>query len=1308
MFKRAKTTCAALFATLLLAACGGGGGGTTENGDGGSGQLQAPNLAFSGTPPKTLEIGKSHDFAVTRKGTGKLTWKVTAPDNSATNLVSINATSGRVTANDVGTVKITVTVAATATHSADTTGISHTLTITLQNPNLAFSGTPPTTLEVNDPHDFDATSAPGTTITWSVTNPNDSATNRATIIPETGVLTADAVGQVKITATVAETATHSAATISHTLDITRREAKLILSTFSTDIPVSGGDITLTATTDSDAPITWSGTNNTVATVTANNDGTATLTPLAAGTLTVTAAVAQTPTYKADSKTSGTVTINTLQSPNLMITGSPPAILEPTQTHTFTATTAGNTPITWSVNNPDGSATVRATITPAGVLTASVSGSVEVIATVAGDDTYSGATASHRLTILAPANLTLTSTVDTLEPGDTHTFTATTAGNTDITWSVTNPNDSATDRATIDPASGVLTAVSAGPVKVTATVAADNTHSGDTASHTLTILAAPNLAFTTPVATLEAGLTHNFSATSDSSGTLTYSVTATDGSSTDLATINPNRGVLTANKIGAVKVIATLAEGAAHSAATVSHDLTITLRSSTFSITAAPTGNTLAVNEVFDFEATTNNPEGVITWSVTDLSDASTDLATIDPDSGVLTAVKAGRVKVTATLAADESYRGASLNRRITLTRLPANLTLGAYSTSITRRGDPVTLTATTDSDASITWSITDTNGDPTTFATLMGDGATAILTPSAVGVVRVTAAVAESDTHEADSVTTDDITINDLEPANLMITGTPPATLEVDATYDFEATSADGTTIAWSVTNSDGSDSVRATIVPETGVLTATGGGPVEVTATVTESATHSGATQSHTIEITRFANTITFTTTIDTLEARETHDFAATSNNTGGTITYSVTQPDGTATDLAGIDTAGLLTAVAAGRVRVTATVEEDSRYRRATTSHDLTITRTAATLTLSAKTDTLAVAGMYDFNADSSDAMDARSLAWSVTNPDDSPTDRATIDPSSGVLTAVKVGRVKVTATAAEDGTYSGASVSHTVQITRLPANLAFGAFSTEITQRAGAVTLTATTDSDASITWSLTDTNGDPTTLATLAATGATATLTPNALGTVRVAIAVVQTDTHEAGDATTDITINDLLSSRLSFTDTVGALLADDTYAFMASTAGNTPITWSVTALDGTATTLATIDGSGLLTTVAAGSVLVVATVAADDTYNTATISHEVEISLRSAGLTFTSSPAHLLINHTTRFTAAWSGGGSDHLEHRREQPGGHDQWERRWERPGHGGCHGGDDHDTGDGGRYPRLHRRDPDRHAGGDHRCGRR
>ena len=168
--------------------------------------------------------------------------------------------------------------------------------------------------------------------------------------------------------------------------------------------------------------------------------------------------------------------------------------------------------------------------------------------------------------------------------------------------------------------------------------------------------------------------------------------------------------------------------------------------------------------------------------------------------------------------------------------------------------------------------------------------------------------------------------------------------------------------------------------------------------------------------------------------------------------------------TDLAGIDTAGLLTAVAAGQVKVTATIEEDGRYLGDTTSHDLTITRIAATLTMSAKTDTLAVAEMYDFNADSSDAMDPRSLTWSVTDTNDASTDLATIDPASGVLTAVKAGMVKITATAAETGSHSGASVSHTIEITRLPANLVFGAFSTEITQRGGAVTLTALTDSDA----------------------------------------------------------------------------------------------------------------------------------------------------------------------------------------------------------------------------------------------------
>ena len=332
MFRTAQTACVVLFATLLVA-CGGGGGDSTEEGNDGGGaqsQLADPNLRITGSPPgNTLEMGESHTFTVDQAGKGAITWSVTAQDGTATTtLATIGAASGRLTANGAGMVRVVASVAATGSHSADST--SYGLTISapqpqLPAPNLRITGTPPgDTLEVGDSHTFTATQAGNGAITWSVTAQDGTATTTLATIGTGGRLTAIGAGMVRVVASVAATGTHSADSISYRLIINRNSTTLTLGVYSRSISKRDGPITLTATTNSGATITWSGSDDGAATVTDNGDNTATLTPVAPGTLMVTAMVAETATHTAASVTSDVITINDLAPPNLMISSSPPS------------------------------------------------------------------------------------------------------------------------------------------------------------------------------------------------------------------------------------------------------------------------------------------------------------------------------------------------------------------------------------------------------------------------------------------------------------------------------------------------------------------------------------------------------------------------------------------------------------------------------------------------------------------------------------------------------------------------------------------------------------------------------------------------------------------------------------------------------------------------------------------------------------------------------------------------------------------------------------------------------------------------
>ena len=139
--------------------------------------------------------------------------------------------------------------------------------------------------------------------------------------------------------------------------------------------------------------------------------------------------------------------------------------------------------------------------------------------------------------------------------------------------VTNADDTATDRATINPSTGMLTANKAGQVKVTATVAADNTYSSSTIRHTLTIsLQNPNLSFTASPTRLRPGQTTQFSVTRDGTGVITWSIVENGAS----ATIDPATGLVTASATAeTITVQASVAETATHASQTLTVSVTVT-------------------------------------------------------------------------------------------------------------------------------------------------------------------------------------------------------------------------------------------------------------------------------------------------------------------------------------------------------------------------------------------------------------------------------------------------------------------------------------------------------------------------------------------------------------------------------------------------------------------------------------------------------------------------------------------------------------------------------------------------------------
>ena len=544
---------------------------------------------------------------------------------------------------------------------------------------------------------------------------------------------------------------------------------------------------------------------------------------------------------------------------------------------------------------------------------------------------------------------------------------------------------------------------------------------------------------------------------------------------------------------------------------------------------------------------------------------------------------------------------------------------------------------TTASSGAVTWSVTNPDDSATDRATIVP--ATGVLTASkGVGSVQVTATVAADNVYAAGSVS-HTLTLNRLA-SDLALSGSPPATLDANAMFDFDVTTASSGAVTWSVTDADGSATDGATIVAGTGVLTASKGvGRVQVTAMVAADDVYAAGSVSHTLTLNRLASDLAFSGSPPAhLDVNASHTFTATKSNSGEII-WGVIAADGSATDHAMIDEdSGALTALKGGAVQVVATVEEDDVYTAGRITHTVTLDRLASDLAFSGSPPAnLDVNASHTFTVTHSGSG---AVTWSVTNPDDSATDRAMIDADSGVLTALKGGMVSVVATVAEGDAYAAGTVSHMLTLDRLTSDLAISNFNTDIPRDGGAITITATTISGGTISFSISDS-----TRATLVDNGdGTATLTPVAAGTTQITASVTPTDTHEAGVVRIDVTVNTLDDPNLRFSATPPATLPVDSSAqtFTAATDGSTAITWSVVAPGGEATLVDNSDGTATLTLVSAGMVEVIATVAADTTWSTDTIRHTLEITPLANTLTFTSPVASVEVGESATFVATHSG------------------------------------------------------------------
>jgi len=795
-----------------------------------------------GTYRQFTATGTFSDLS-TQDITTSVTWS--SSDDGIATISNTSGTQGRAMAVVPGTVTITAT-SGTISGSTQFTVTAATLV------SIAVTPTNPTTVKgltrqftATGTYDNATTQDLTDQVSWS--SSNESIATISNAAGDEGLATAVDPGTVTITAT--------SGVIFGTTQLTVNAPSLVSISVTPTNPTTVKGLTrqftATGTYDNattqdltDSPtLTWSSSDNLIATIsnTTGTDGLATA--VDPGTVTITA-------------TSGSISGNTqftVSAPTLLsisVTPSNPTTVKGL-TRQFTATGTYNNATTqdltdsvlWESSNSAIAVISNATGTE-GVATAVDPGTVTITAT---SGSVSGNT---QFTVTAPTlvSISVTPTNPTTVKGLTRQFTATGTYDNTTTQDLTDTvvwNSSNTSFATISNAAGshgLATAVDPGTVTITAT-------SGSVSGNTQFTVTAPTLvsiSVTPTNPTTVKGLTRQFTATGTYDNATTQDLTDTvvwNSSNTSFATISNaagSHGLATAVDPGTVTITAT--------SGSVSGNTQFTVTAPTLmSISVTPAHISLPVNKWQQYTATGTYDNGTtqdLTSSVT-WSSSMTNQAEISNDAGsrgVATTKAAGSTTITATLGS--VYGNTTLTvtaaTLVSITVTPVNPSLATGMNLQFQATGIYSDNSTHDITASVTWS----SSAPARATISSAPGSQGLASGVSAGTTTITAT--DTSTMIAGStlltVTPATLIAVTVTPVNVTIANGTAQQFTAIGTFDDSTTQDITTQVTW--TSSDETKAVISNAAGSQGYASS-----VAVGAT-TISATHSGLSGNTTLTV--------------------------------------------------------------------------------------------------------------------------------------------------------------------------------------------------------------------------------------------------------------------------------------------------------------------------------------------------------------------------------------------------------------------------------------------------------------------------
>ncbi len=856
----------------------------------------------------------------------------------------------------------------------------------------------------------------------------------------------------------------------------------------------------------------------------------------------------------------------------------------TATITTTATSGGGT-LNYNILNGSGSAFVDSS----GLISAISAGEVTLTISTNGDTDYASATVSQLITINKTTPTLTFNSANTLSVEAALTAAVSTSATYGRGGSITFLVTAGSGSATVDSVTGYLTAVSSGTVTLVATSAGDSDYFPATGNQLIIITqVTPTLTITSSNSmVVDQALTATFTTTATASdgGAITFAISAGSGS----ATVNPSTGQIVAVGAGTVTLLASAAGDTNYYSTNISLEITIGMSTPTFTITSA---NTLPVDNsiTVTINTTASHDIGTLSYSIFNGSGS----AFVDMN-GILTAISAGDLTLTVTSAGNTDYNQTSVDQYITVTKGTPILSITSDNTVLLGASlQAVTnTTATYDRGGAVTFSITSGSGSATV------DVNTGLITTLKAGTNTLTA-MSAGDADYNPAVATQQITILQVTPT---LTFTSTNTLVVDgtltATVTTTATASSGGAVTFAVVAGSGS----ATVNSSTGLLTAISVGTVTLTATAAGDTNYGSTSVSQLITINKATPTLNITLA-STLNVDQSLTVTTTTSATlgrGGNITYSIVAGTGSATINANT---GLLTAISVGTVTVTASNAGDTNYYATSTSQQITIGKVTPTLTITSASSLNINQSLTVTTITSATLGRGGNITYRIT----AGTGSATINSSTGLLTAIRIGTVTVTASNAGDTNYYATSTSQQITILKATPTLTFTSTNTLVVDGTltATVTTTATSSSGGAVTFAVVAGSGSVT------VNSSTGLLTAISVGTITLTATAAGDTNYNSTSVSQLITVNKVTPT-LTITSANSLPVGDSLTATVTTTATGGRggvITFAVVAGSGSATVNA---NTGLFTAISGGAVTLTATSAGDTNYYSASKSQLITIS-----------------------------------------------------------------------------------------------